>query len=82
MSRFARNCLEKSIEVFHHLEVTLGPGTSALNLRLGLHSGPVTAGMFHYAVFSCALIWDNDSYLILQPFRNYSVFQGCFVEKK
>lgn len=45
MSRFARECLAKSSEVFHYLELTLGPGTSALDLRLGLHSGPVTAGV-------------------------------------
>lgn len=29
----------------HHLELTLGPGTSELSLRIGLHSGPVTAGV-------------------------------------
>jgi class 3 adenylate cyclase len=27
------------------LELTLGPGTSELSLRIGLHSGPVTAGV-------------------------------------
>ena len=45
MSRFAHDCLVKSSEVFHCLEITLGPGTSRLNMRLGLHSGPVTAGV-------------------------------------
>ena len=29
----------------HELELTLGPGTSDLCLRIGLHSGPVTAGV-------------------------------------
>ena len=45
MARFANDVLVKSSEVFHCLEVTLGPGTSRLNMRLGLHSGPVTAGV-------------------------------------
>lgn len=45
MARFAHDVLVKSSEVFHCLEVTLGPGTSRLNMRLGLHSGPVTAGV-------------------------------------
>ena len=37
--------LAKSVEVFHCLETALGPGTAALNLRIGLHSGPLTAGV-------------------------------------
>lgn len=45
MARFASDCLVKASEVFNHLEVTLGPGTSALNMRMGLHSGQVTAGV-------------------------------------
>jgi len=45
MTRFAHDCLGKSHEVFRCLEGTLGPGTSLLNLRVGLHSGPVTAGV-------------------------------------
>ncbi|CAB9501130.1 Receptor-type guanylate cyclase gcy [Seminavis robusta] len=45
MARFANDLMFKSNEVFHLLEVTLGPGTSSLNMRLGLHSGPVTAGV-------------------------------------
>ncbi|CAB9510360.1 Receptor-type guanylate cyclase gcy [Seminavis robusta] len=45
MTRFCHDCLIKSGEVFHFLEESLGPGTSGLNLRLGLHSGPVTAGV-------------------------------------
>jgi class 3 adenylate cyclase len=45
MARFAHDCLVKSSEVFHCLEVALGPGTSRLNIRTGLHSGPVTAGV-------------------------------------
>lgn len=29
----------------HELEVSLGPDTSELKLRVGCHSGPVTAGV-------------------------------------
>ena len=32
-------------KVTKELEVTLGPDTGDLSLRIGLHSGPVTAGV-------------------------------------
>lgn len=31
--------------VLHELEVELGPDTAMLGIRVGLHSGPVTAGV-------------------------------------
>jgi class 3 adenylate cyclase len=45
MSKFARDCLIKTIELVRDLEKTLGPGTGDLRLRFGLHSGAVTAGV-------------------------------------
>jgi len=45
MSRFASECLSKMAEVTHMLETTLGPDTADLIMRIGLHSGPVTAGV-------------------------------------
>jgi class 3 adenylate cyclase len=45
MARFARDCLHKFLKSVKHLETTLGPDTSDLGLRLGLNSGPVTAGV-------------------------------------
>jgi hypothetical protein len=45
MSRFARDCLEKMNELSRKLEATLGPDTANLSMRIGLHSGPVTAGV-------------------------------------
>ena len=45
MSSFARACLSTMTEVLHSLELILGPGTSELGMRFGLHSGPVTAGV-------------------------------------
>lgn len=45
MSRFAYQCLVGMKELIRELEAILGPGTSDLSLRVGLHSGPVTAGV-------------------------------------
>mmetsp|Transcript_5193 Transcript_5193/g.10983 ORF Transcript_5193/g.10983 Transcript_5193/m.10983 type:complete len:124 (-) Transcript_5193:52-423(-) len=45
MARFARECLNKIGDVTKQLEVRLGPDTGDLSLRIGLHSGPVTAGV-------------------------------------
>ncbi|CAJ1939145.1 unnamed protein product [Cylindrotheca closterium] len=45
MSRFANDCLIKMKKVVKALEVSLGPDTADLGLRVGLHSGPVTAGV-------------------------------------
>jgi len=45
MARFARDCLNKMIEITSELETTLGPGTADLALRVGLNSGPTTAGV-------------------------------------
>jgi class 3 adenylate cyclase len=45
MARFAQDCLSKMREVTRKLELTLGPDTAELSLRIGIHSGPVTAGV-------------------------------------
>jgi len=45
MSRFAYQCLIGMKELILELEAILGPGTSDLALRVGLHSGAVTAGV-------------------------------------
>ena len=43
MIRFANDCLKKFRATTKALEVSLGPDTSELMLRVGIHSGPVTA---------------------------------------
>ncbi|KAL3941484.1 MAG: hypothetical protein SGBAC_004172 [Bacillariaceae sp.] len=43
--KFARDCLKKMSEITPKLEVSLGPDTSDLRLRVGIHSGQVTAGI-------------------------------------
>ena len=45
VARFSRDCLEMFLKLAKQLEVQLGPDTSDLGLRIGIHSGPVTAGV-------------------------------------
>jgi Adenylate and Guanylate cyclase catalytic domain len=45
MALFATECLRRFAELSKKLEIVLGPGTGSLALRVGLHSGPVTAGV-------------------------------------
>jgi len=45
MVQFAERILKRMDEVTKELEVSLGPDTSDLSLRIGIHSGPVTAGV-------------------------------------
>ncbi|CAJ1963434.1 unnamed protein product [Cylindrotheca closterium] len=43
--KFARDCMRKMKDITLKLEVSLGPDTSDLELRVGIHSGQVTAGV-------------------------------------
>ena len=45
MARFARDILHKMRDMVKQMVVELGPDTEDLGLRVGLHSGPVTAGV-------------------------------------
>lgn len=45
MARFATECMLKMRDVTQKLETSLGPDTTDLRMRFGLHSGPVTAGV-------------------------------------
>ena len=45
MARFARDCMYHFHMLTNQLEIALGPETGDLDLRVGLHSGPVTAGV-------------------------------------
>jgi class 3 adenylate cyclase len=45
MVEFAFRCLVTMREMVSQLELVLGPGTADLSLRVGIHSGPVTAGV-------------------------------------
>ena len=45
MAKFAMECLRGMDDMTRDLEVELGPETCELRLRVGLHSGPVVAGV-------------------------------------
>ena len=45
MARFARDCVMKMNNLTKQLELSLGPDTGDLCIRVGLHSGPVIAGV-------------------------------------
>jgi len=45
MARFSFACVEKMKEKTREMELTLGPGTADLKLRIGLNSGPTIAGV-------------------------------------
>ncbi|KAG7359291.1 adenylate and guanylate cyclase catalytic domain containing protein [Nitzschia inconspicua] len=45
MARFASSCLDDMSILTKRLEVSIGPGTADLALRVGLHSGPTIAGV-------------------------------------
>ena len=45
MAKFARDCIHKVNKLSESLSKTLGEDTLALGLRVGLHSGEVTAGV-------------------------------------
>ena len=53
MCRFARDCLVVMHERLISLESKLGPETARLGLRIGLHSGPVTAGVLRGDRYVC-----------------------------
>jgi class 3 adenylate cyclase len=44
MTRFANDCLTKTLGLTSQLTETLGVETTDLRLRIGLNSGPTTAG--------------------------------------
>jgi hypothetical protein len=45
MARFARECQKKVLQITTELGTFLGPDTCDLHMRIGIHSGPVTAGV-------------------------------------
>ncbi|CAB9522230.1 Receptor-type guanylate cyclase gcy [Seminavis robusta] len=45
MVKFATDCLTKMLALVRRMETSLGPDTGDLSMRIGLHSGPVTAGV-------------------------------------
>ena len=45
MVKFAKSCMEKLDLILNDLEISLGSDTMQLGMRVGIHSGSVTAGV-------------------------------------
>lgn len=61
MARFAGDIREKANAIFRDAELTLGPGTGDLMLRIGLHSGAVTGKLLcsSRSSFHCIMHFDT-----------------------
>lgn len=59
MARFAQECNSEMNRLVRFLEKMLGPDTSSLSMRFGLHSGPVTAGVLRGAKARFQLFGDT-----------------------
>ena len=69
MVRFARNILRKFARLTKELEVSLGPDTGDLSLRIGVHSGPVTAVRFRLRFSTiCQGLWLKLWFLFYRAF--------------
>ena len=45
MARFAQDCMNEMRQIVHDLASEIGEDTKDLEMRVGLHSGPTTAGV-------------------------------------
>jgi class 3 adenylate cyclase len=59
MVRFASICIRRMDRLVKELEVALGPSTGELRVRVGIHSGPVTAGVLRGAKARFQLFGDT-----------------------
>jgi len=59
MARFAQDCVNALGPILVGLELELGPDTSDLGIRVGLNSGPVTAGVLRGAKARFQLFGDT-----------------------
>ena len=72
MVRFAKDCMFKAWALTQKLEVKLGPDTADLSLRVGLHSGPVTAGVLRGERSRFQLFGDTVSAFLPTLLRQWS----------
>lgn len=59
MAEFAHECMKKMHQMLPRLSQALGPDTLTLQLRFGLHSGAVTAGVLRGAKARFQLFGDT-----------------------
>lgn len=59
MASFARRCLETMLETVAELEQSLGPGTTDLGTRMGIHSGSIIGGVLRGAKSRYQLFGDT-----------------------
>ena len=62
-AKFARDALDITPRLLAKLEITMGPDTSDLAVRIGMHSGQVTAGVLRgersrFQLYVCCLVND------------------------
>lgn len=77
MVKFAEDCMAKMSLLVRELSETLGEDTADLQLRIGLHSGPVTAGVLRGQRCRFQLFGDTGastlySYLLVRLFLVFS----------
>ena len=76
MAKFANECLSTMLDVIQKLETELGPDTAELGLRVGLHSGPVVAGVLRGDKSRFQLFGDTVS---IQQCLLTSLIQDCHI---
>ena len=80
MARFAGDCLERFGVMTSSLEKMLGPDTYELGLRIGLHSGPVTAGVLRGERARFQLFGDTGAYSISVGSYSKSLSTKAYVD--
>ena len=79
MARYATDCMHKMHQVVRQLETTLGPETADLSMRIGLHSGPVTAGVLRGQRARFQLFGDAGKFAGANCFTLYVLFNSLTV---